>query len=191
MEAKKIIPGNEVGQYVSELRALGKKIVLIQGVYDMFHIGHLRFLQKGKELGDVLIVGIDSDNLTKFRKGDARPIYPEDERAETLLGLDCVDYVVIREHNGDLDYLAKEIIPDILVISESTKDFPDYEKVMREKHKDLCKEVVCLEPQATTSTSAKIAKIIQTGNFEKMKEIWDDLQAVFKKHGFEIKQEES
>jgi D-beta-D-heptose 7-phosphate kinase/D-beta-D-heptose 1-phosphate adenosyltransferase len=190
MRTKKIIPGPEVVDHVRALRTLGKKIVLIQGVYDMLHIGHIRFLEKGKERGDVLIVGLDSDALTKKRKGNSRPIYPEDERAQTLLALECVDYVVLREIHDDLDYLAKQIFPDVLVISTSTNDFENYEQVMREKHKDFCKEIICLEPQATTSTSAKIAKIIQTGNIEMMQGMMDDLKSVFKKHGFEIKQEE-
>lgn len=187
MKTKRIISANEVPQFIEELRKENKKIVLIQGVYDMLHIGHIRFLEKGKQQGDVLIVGLDSDALTKSRKGPGRPIYPEDERAPTLLALECVDYVIMRELNDDIDYLAKQIYPDVLVISNSTQDFENYEEVMREKHKDFCKEIICLPPQATTSTSAKIAKIIQTGNFEKLRELWEDLNKVFEKHGLTFK----
>lgn len=190
MQTKEIIGAVDVPEFIKHLRGLGKKIVLIQGVYDMLHIGHIRFLEKGKEQGDILIVGLDSDALTKQRKGPSRPIYPEDERAQTLLALQCVDYVILRELNDDIDYLAKQIFPDVLVISNSTKDFENYEKIMIEKHKDFCKKIICLEPQATTSTSAKIAKIVQTGNWEKMQEIWNDFQEVFKKHGFTIKSDE-
>lgn len=187
MKTKKLIKANEVVDHIKALRVLEKKIVLIQGVYDMLHIGHIRFLEKGKESGDVLIVGLDSDTLTKKRKGDGRPIYPEDERAATLLALECVDFVILREINDDIDYLAKQIHPDVLVISTSTQDFENYEQVMREKHKDFCKEILCLPPQATTSTSAKIAKIVQTGNLEMFSEFFEEQRQLFDKYEKKIK----
>lgn len=181
MKEKMVIPKGLIPEKILELKNLGKKIILIQGVYDMLHIGHIRFLEKGKELGDILIVGVDSDELTKDRKGSGRPIYPEDERIQTLLALSCVDYVILKELDDDINYLARLVQPDILVISSSTKDFDNYEEVMREKHKDLCKEVVCLPPQATTSTSAKIAKIVQTGNLEFFMEFFQEIQELITK----------
>lgn len=72
-----------------------KKIVLTNGVFDILHIGHIRYLQASKKLGDILVVALNSDKSTKRFKGLKRPIVPEKERAEVISSLDCVDYVLI------------------------------------------------------------------------------------------------
>jgi len=183
MKTRQIIPAEDLDNYISALKQLGNKIVLMQGCYDQAHIGHLRFFEKGKEHGDVLIVGIDSDDLTRKRKGPQRPIIPQNERMEMVLGLYPVDYVVLKELRDDVDYLARQIKPDVLVFSRSTKDFEDYEKIMTEKHKDLCKEIAWLDPQAETSTSAIITRTVRSH----ITEFIQDLFSVFEKHGMELK----
>lgn len=91
-----------------------KKIVFTNGCFDILHIGHIRYLQEAAKLGDILIVGLNSDDSVKQLKGTERPINSELERAEMLCALDFVDYVVIFEENTPLK-LIKTIEPDILV----------------------------------------------------------------------------
>jgi D-glycero-beta-D-manno-heptose 1-phosphate adenylyltransferase len=76
-------------------RSKGKKIVLANGCFDLFHVGHIRYLQAAKELGDLLIVGINSDEQVRKLKGLNRPFMPENERAEIIDALACVDYVTV------------------------------------------------------------------------------------------------
>lgn len=187
MKTKSVIPFNELEQYVQSFRTLKQTISVTQGVFDMIHIGHVRYLEEVKKRGDISIVCLDSDALTKARKGPTRPIVPEDERVHMLLALECVDYVVLRDNKDDADEIVKIIRPDFLIISRTTKDYDDFEKTIREKLKDFCKEIVCLDPQATTSTSARIGEIIKTGNLEKLQELSQDLHAIFQKHGLTFK----
>jgi rfaE bifunctional protein nucleotidyltransferase chain/domain len=76
-------------------RREGKTIALANGVFDLFHVGHLRYLQGAKALADVLVVAVNSDASTRRNKGPGRPLVPEGERAEIVEGLACVDHVVV------------------------------------------------------------------------------------------------
>jgi D-glycero-beta-D-manno-heptose 1-phosphate adenylyltransferase len=80
---------------VSIERSKGKKIVLANGCFDLFHVGHIRYLQGAKALGEVLVVGINSDEQVRLLKGSNRPYMPENERAEIVAAIGCVDYVTI------------------------------------------------------------------------------------------------
>ena len=80
---------------VSIERSKGKKIVLANGCFDLFHVGHIRYLQGAKALGDILVVGINSDEQVSKLKGEKRPYMPENERAEIVQAIGCVDYVTI------------------------------------------------------------------------------------------------
>jgi rfaE bifunctional protein nucleotidyltransferase chain/domain len=80
---------------VSIERSKGKKIVLANGCFDLFHVGHIRYLQGAKALGEVLVVGINSDEQVRKLKGSNRPYMPENERAEIVAAIGCVDYVTI------------------------------------------------------------------------------------------------
>jgi len=73
----------------------GKKIVTTNGCFDLLHVGHVRYLQEAKKLGDILVIGVNSDDSVRKIKGEKRPLIPEDERAEMLAGMECVDYVTI------------------------------------------------------------------------------------------------
>ena len=99
---------------VSRLRAAGKKIVFTNGVFDLMHPGHLRYLRAARALGDALIVGVNSDRSTRANKGPERPITPEDERAEVLAALACVDGTVIFDEETPHDLIAA-LQPDVLV----------------------------------------------------------------------------
>ncbi|GAG14983.1 unnamed protein product, partial [marine sediment metagenome] len=91
----KIKTFEEIKEIAPKLKSEGKKIVTTNGSFDLLHIGHVKSLQKAKEYGDILIVGLNSDSSIKQYKSKDRPIVGQKERAEMLAALECVDYVVI------------------------------------------------------------------------------------------------
>ena len=97
-----------------ELRAAGKSVVFTNGCFDILHVGHARYLQFAREQGDVLIVGLNSDASVRRAKGERRPVVAAEERAELLLALRCVDYVVVFEQDTP-EELIKVLVPDVLV----------------------------------------------------------------------------
>ena len=99
---------------VDELRACGKTIVFTNGVFDLLHVGHSRYLQHARALGDALVVGLNSDRSVRRIKGSGRPITAEAERAEILEALACVDGVVIFDEETPRS-LILAIQPDVLV----------------------------------------------------------------------------
>ena len=109
-------PGDEkeVEALLSEYRETGKKIVFTNGCFDILHIGHLRYLEKSHSHGDILVVGINSDRSVKKIKGPPRPIVPEMDRAELLMGLRPIDHVIIFDEETPLNLISK-VQPDILV----------------------------------------------------------------------------
>jgi D-beta-D-heptose 7-phosphate kinase/D-beta-D-heptose 1-phosphate adenosyltransferase len=100
--------------FASQLRASGKTIVFTNGVFDLLHPGHVRYLQHARSLGDALIVGINSDRSVRKVKGPERPITPEQERAEILAALECVDAVAIFDEETPFEIISA-IAPDVLV----------------------------------------------------------------------------
>jgi D-beta-D-heptose 7-phosphate kinase/D-beta-D-heptose 1-phosphate adenosyltransferase len=98
----------------ARLRDQGHRIVFTNGVFDILHPGHLRYLQHARSLGDALIVGLNADASVRRNKGAERPINPQEERAEILEALECVDAVVLFEEDTP-DRIIKAIQPDILV----------------------------------------------------------------------------
>jgi len=93
-------------------REQGERIVSTNGVFDVLHVGHTRYLQAARALGDLLVVGINTDACTQRLKGTDRPFVPEDERAEVLAALDCVDYVALFDEPTP-EALLHTIRPDI------------------------------------------------------------------------------
>lgn len=104
----------EIKKIRSKLKTEGQKIVFTNGVFDLVHAGHVDYLSKAKKLGDVLIVGLNSDDSVKRIKGDRRPILKQEERAFIISNLKPVDYVVLFDDDSP-EKLISEIIPDILV----------------------------------------------------------------------------
>jgi rfaE bifunctional protein nucleotidyltransferase chain/domain len=132
-----------------ELRLQGKRIVTINGAFDLCHIGHIRTLKKAKELGDVLIVGVNSDSTVRFTKGADRPLINENDRMETLLSLECVDYVHFFCELTPEAFL-EEVRPDIHVNSSEYGKEPVEKKVL-DKHG--CKlYVIANEGEISTSS---------------------------------------
>lgn len=150
----------ELDKIVKTFKQMGYRVVLTQGVYDLIHEGHAAYLEAAKSQGDVLIVGVDSDELTRKRKGPERPIVPQEERLKMLVHLRSVDVVTLRNLNDDIGDLIRLVQPDVLVISKSTTDFT---KSMAQEYVEHCGTIVTLPPQATTTTSARIRNLTIEG----------------------------
>lgn len=162
-EARFIPDLQQLTTITKNLQDSGYKIVLTQGVYDLIHEGHGKYLERAKAQGDILIVGVDTDELTRKRKGDNRPVVPESERLRMLTFLRSVDIITLRTleaSEADIDYLHKALRPDVFVMSTTTKDFP-LEK--RLEIQEYVGRVEIFEPQAETSSSARIRHLMIDG----------------------------
>jgi D-beta-D-heptose 7-phosphate kinase/D-beta-D-heptose 1-phosphate adenosyltransferase len=113
MKVKILSPGELLGVRQG-LRAAGKSLVFTNGVFDLLHVGHVRYLAEARALGDVLLVAINSDRTVRQLKGEGRPITNENERAEILAALRQVDYVTIFDDISPRVLIAK-LLPDVLV----------------------------------------------------------------------------
>jgi D-beta-D-heptose 7-phosphate kinase/D-beta-D-heptose 1-phosphate adenosyltransferase len=165
----RLIPDlKELKNVVEDLKRMGYKIVLTQGVYDMLHEGHAIYLEKAQSLGDILVLGVDSDELTRLRKGPGRPIVPQSERVQMLSHLRSIGILTIREVKHGMGKLIETVRPDVLVLSQSTKDFGKKEAAVYKKY---CKEIVVLPPQASTHTSARIRTLTISGADELAQDI--------------------
>lgn len=152
--SKKILTYQQLTKVVKAHRDLEQTIVLTQGTYDMVHVGHGRYLQDAKKRGDVLIVGVDSDEKVRQRKGVGRPIVPEEERVEMLTYFSSVDHVVIKPLQAEKWSLIKLVRPDVLIVTEEA-----YTPVQLEQLSQFCGRVEVLSRKALTSTSAKIRRV--------------------------------
>ena len=110
---KKIKSQSDLREEIHRLQKQGKKVVFSNGVFDLLHIGHFRYLEKARSMGDVLVVGINTDKSVKRLKGNHRPLLPEKERAELLAGFGCVDYVTLFGEDTPLKIIVA-LHPDIL-----------------------------------------------------------------------------
>ena len=105
---------DSIGQEVRRLQSSGKRIVFTNGCFDILHPGHIDLLTRARQLGDALVVAINSDSSVRRLKGSSRPIFPEDERAEILSALEVVDYVCTFDEDTPLETILT-IHPDVLV----------------------------------------------------------------------------
>jgi D-glycero-beta-D-manno-heptose 1-phosphate adenylyltransferase len=109
---EKIKSIEEIKEISSRIHSTGHKIVLVNGCFDLIHAGHIRYLQHARELGDLLILAINSDACVRKLKGPGRPLQSEKDRAEILASLDCVDHVLIF-NEPTVDSVLMELRPDI------------------------------------------------------------------------------
>jgi rfaE bifunctional protein nucleotidyltransferase chain/domain len=109
-----ILSTDDAVAWLQSVRGGGGRVVFTNGVFDLLHPGHLRYLRQARGLGDALIVGVNTDRSVRAIKGDARPVTPEHERAEILAALDCVDCVVLFEEQTPYE-LIRRLQPDVLV----------------------------------------------------------------------------
>jgi len=140
------------------LRENGEKVVFTNGCFDIVHAGHVRYLSKARSLGDILVVGLNSDDSVRAIKGSSRPIVPQAERAEVIGALRCVDYVVIFNKTTPLA-LITALKPDILV---KGSDWASHEIVGGDVVRasgGVVKRVRLLKGRSTTNIIKKILEL--------------------------------
>jgi rfaE bifunctional protein nucleotidyltransferase chain/domain len=145
----------ETRELVARLRNAGKTIVFTNGVFDLLHPGHLRYLQQARSLGGALIVGLNSDRSVQANKGPRRPVNPQDERAEMLEALACVDAVVIFDEETPYN-LILAIQPDVLV---KGADWAENAIVGRDLVEQRGGKVIRVPVEQGYSTTAILARI--------------------------------
>lgn len=150
---------NEILVIVDKLKNKGKNIVTTNGVFDILHVGHVRYLKQAKNLGDVLIIGVNSDKSAKKIKGPGRPIVPEHERMEMLAALEGVDYVLKFDEPDPCAWLEK-LKPNIHVKGGDYTMDQIIEKDAVEKNGG---KIVLVGKINTKSTTDIIGKIKQMG----------------------------
>jgi rfaE bifunctional protein nucleotidyltransferase chain/domain len=159
---QKIVPDYEtLAKAMDGLRAVNYRVVLTIGSWDLLHIGHVRYLMRAKEYGDVLVVGVDTDRGIKLYKGDLRPVVPQDERSEMLSYQGCVDFITFIDDiddRGAWQYeLLKKIHPDVFVAVEDS-----YPEKQLQEIRPHCGELIVLPRQAeNTSTTRMIQGTIK------------------------------
>lgn len=150
MSRNKIIDRSRIRAIIADARGKGKKVVFTNGCFDLIHAGHVRYLSEAKALGDLLVIGLNSDaSVSSIKPG--RPFTPEDQRAEVLSALESVDYVVLFHEETPYE-LIKEVRPDILVKGADWK----VEDIVGN---DIVKEVKTIPFVEGISTTAIIKKI--------------------------------
>ena len=145
----------EAAAFAASSREAGRRVVFTNGVFDLLHPGHVRYLAAARALGDVLVVGVNSDRSVRANKGDSRPLMPEQERAEILAALACVDAAAIFDAATPTD-IIRQIQPDILV---KGADWAEDAIVGRDTVEARGGRVVRMPIEEGWSTSAIIAKI--------------------------------
>jgi D-beta-D-heptose 7-phosphate kinase/D-beta-D-heptose 1-phosphate adenosyltransferase len=152
---ERVIPRDRVAGFVADLRAAGRRIVFTNGVFDLLHPGHVRYLQAARALGDVLIVGLNADESVRRNKGPARPVTPEAERAEVLAALEAVDAVVVFDEDTPAG-IIRAVQPDILV---KGADWPADQIVGRDTVEARGGRVVRVPVEEGYSTTAIVERI--------------------------------
>lgn len=138
----------------------GKRVVFTNGCFDLLHPGHIHSLEAARALGDFLIVGINSDESVRILKGEGRPLSPQDERAEILASLECVDGIVIFDELTPREVIAA-LLPDVLV---KGSDWPGNRIVGREEVEAAGGKVVLIDNVPGYSTTEILRKIWETGS---------------------------
>jgi D-beta-D-heptose 7-phosphate kinase/D-beta-D-heptose 1-phosphate adenosyltransferase len=146
---------DQLNAKVQHLKGVGLRIVLTSGSFDLVHLGHVKYLARAKELGDVLVVGVDSDSKIRRRKGEDRPLVPERERLEMLAHQRPVDLLYLKEDGGERWDLIKAVEPDVLVLTADHSYSDDDLKALREH----CGGIEVIERQADVTTSERIRQL--------------------------------
>ncbi|MEJ5273348.1 MAG: D-glycero-beta-D-manno-heptose 1-phosphate adenylyltransferase [Spirochaetota bacterium] len=153
-EKTKLVNLNELKLIIEDLRKKNKKIVFTNGCFDILHAGHVIYLEKAKELGNVLIVGLNTDSSIKKIKGKDRPLQNQDDRAKILSGLESVDFVVFFDEPTP-ENLIKQIKPDILVKGSDYK----IEEIVGRQYAEQTVTIEYIDGKSTTSIINKIKKL--------------------------------
>ncbi len=103
---EKVNEREDLRRIIGNLKTKGKRIVFTNGCFDLLHVGHVRYLEQARSLGDILVVGMNSDRSVRALKGPRRPILPADERAEILSALECIDYITVFDEPTPLELIT-------------------------------------------------------------------------------------
>ncbi|MBW2172456.1 MAG: D-glycero-beta-D-manno-heptose 1-phosphate adenylyltransferase [Deltaproteobacteria bacterium] len=152
---KKIIERAELKKTVQTLKNAGKKIVFTNGCFDLLHLGHVRYLEAARAEGDVLVVGVNSDRSVHEIKGPSRPVVPDDERAEVLAALACVDFITLFDEPNPLETI-RALLPDVLVKGSDWAEDAIVGKEVVEEHGGRVVRVPLTEGASTTTIIEKI-----------------------------------
>lgn len=152
---KTAIKLDELLKEIEPLRKEGKKVVTTNGCFDILHVGHVRYLNKSKSFGDILVVALNTDASVKRLKGESRPINNENDRAEVLLNLESVDYVVLFDEDTPVK-LLEAIKPDIHTkgADYTVETLPEAEIIIKNGGK--IEFISFVEGKSTTNTIKKI-----------------------------------
>jgi rfaE bifunctional protein nucleotidyltransferase chain/domain len=153
--AARVLTDSQAAAFVAEERSAGRRIVFTNGVFDLLHPGHVRYLQEARALGDLLIVGLNADESVRRSKGPGRPITPQEERAEVLAALVSVDAVVMFPEDTPAD-LIRRLQPDILV---KGADWPADQIVGRDTVEARGGRVVLVPVEQGYSTTSIVERI--------------------------------
>lgn len=146
---------DEMTRLVENMKGLGLRIVLTSGSFDLIHLGHVKYLAKAKEQGDILVVGVDSDAKIRRRKGPDRPMVPEDERLQLLTYQRPVDLVYLKDDDEPRWGLIKAVAPDVLVLTEDHSYTPAHLEQLGE----IVGRIEVIERQAAVTTSERIRQM--------------------------------
>ena len=139
----------------AHLKGIGLRVVLTSGSFDLIHLGHVKYLAKAKEFGDVLFVGVDSDAKIKQRKGEDRPMVPQQERLEMLAHQRPVDLLYLKPEEEERWALIKAIEPDVLVLTTDHSYSEDEQAELSE----IVGAIEIVPRQATITTSERIRQL--------------------------------
>jgi rfaE bifunctional protein nucleotidyltransferase chain/domain len=153
----RVLSRSRTVELVVELRHSGQTVVFTNGVFDLLHPGHIRYLETARSLGDALIVGVNADASVRRNKGPSRPVTPEDERAEVLAALASVDAVVIFPEDTPAE-IVRAVQPDILV---KGADWPADQIVGRDTVEARGGRVVLVPVEAGHSTTTIVERVRQ------------------------------
>ncbi|MGB5966196.1 MAG: adenylyltransferase/cytidyltransferase family protein [Sulfurimonadaceae bacterium] len=153
-----IFDESELKKFRDECRKNSKKVVLATGVYDILHPGHLKFLVKSRECGDVLIVAINDDAFAG-KKGNNRPIQNEYERAYLISGFECVSCVHIFDNSDHGKNLIRLVEPDVYIMSMTSQQKPEDRTEHYELIREFGGEVVVLDACSSTHSTNLIEQL--------------------------------
>ena len=148
----------EIKKFRDECRKYSKKVVLATGVYDILHPGHLKFLEKSRACGNVLIVGINDDAFAR-KKGKNRPVQNEYDRAYLISGFECVSCVHIFDNSDHGKNLIRLVEPDVYIMSRTSEEKPEERTEHFALIKELGGEVVVLDACSTTHSTQMIEQL--------------------------------
>jgi rfaE bifunctional protein nucleotidyltransferase chain/domain len=146
---------DEMAEKIASFKQLGYGVVLTSGSFDLIHLGHVKYLARAKEFGDVLAVGVDSDAKIRRRKGEDRPMVPQQERLEMLAYQRPVDLIYLKSDDDERWSLIKAAKPDVLVLTAGHAYSADEQKALLE----FCGRIEVVERQSSVTTSERIRQM--------------------------------